>query len=63
MGKPLWVTLVKIKIKKVKIRGGSHRLSFSWFNFKTYPVELSRENLRALENYFSLSSMFFQKSL
>ena len=45
MGGPLWVTLVKIKIKKVEIKDASHRLSFCCLNFKTYPFELSREIL------------------
>jgi hypothetical protein len=41
MGRPLWATLIKIKIK-VKIEGASHRFSFCVI-FNTYPVELSRE--------------------
>jgi len=46
MGRPLWVTLIKIKIKIVEIGDASHRLSF-WIEFKTYPIELSREILES----------------
>jgi hypothetical protein len=42
MGGPLWVTLAKIKIEVEEIIDASHRPSF-WIEFKTYPVELSRE--------------------
>ena len=42
MGRPLWVTLIKIKIKVVEIEDTSHNPSLC-IKFKTYPVELSRE--------------------
>jgi len=48
MGRPLWVTLIKIKIKVVEIEDASHSPSFC-IKFKTYPVELSREILESSE--------------
>jgi len=48
MGRPLWVPLIKIKIKIVEIDHASHRPYFH-IAFKTYPVELSRGILESSE--------------
>jgi len=39
--RPLWVTLIKIKIKVKEIKDASHWLSF-FEVFITYPIDLSR---------------------
>ena len=44
--RPLRVTLIKIKIKVVEIEDTSHTPSLC-IEFKTYPVELSREILES----------------